>query len=217
MKLIIKYGLLVILLTQVFGCIKYDPGCPDVKPNFFHLDSNNLKQNPYHTKKIDSLVYISNKSDTLILVCTFRNENQWIGSDFTYISPDCGGKTTNTYHQAKYIVYDKSINSISRFFRVNHSKQGFTGFDENENKNLVNTIWFGFDNLNFFIHDFEISNPSNITYSSKLTFNNREFTDLIWKYPSDSTLGKGYFNIELGLVHIVDNRNSTEWTLHYAK
>lgn len=209
----------IIFLTfilQIGACKKYSP-CADKNPNRYYLDTNNLKQNPYHSKNFDSLVYISDNNDTLILICTTRNKNEWVGSDYIFLSPDCGGKTAQTYHQANYIVYNKSINTISRFFMVNHTKQGFTGFDESENKNLNNTIWFSFNNLNFFISAFEISNPSYISYIQKSTFNNREFTELTWKHPSDSSLGKAYFNKEFGLVHIVDNRTAKKWTLYHAE
>ena len=201
---IYRYVLTLFSLILILGCSKSDSPC-NQGFRYICLDSENLKQNPYYTKHIESLVFYSDKGDTMTLSCYQREEDVMVGADYYFVGPDCGGEIPYTYYQSKHILYNNPfVGNIGGYLQVYHHKQD-------------NTIYFKFAGLYFKVKDSDISNPNDNSYVQKITFHNTEFTDVVWKYTSDTTLGIGYFNRELGLVHIIDKKNNKQWTLKDAK
>lgn len=206
--------LTTIAISTCFSCGKDHSNCPEVIAKYSFLDSSNLRKNPYQYRNLDSLVYLSDMGDTLVLHKS-ASQNEWVGGDYNGGGMDCGNVPT-CYYEEKSIFYDKSL-VWQGYFRVFHGKRGFVGLPESENKNLGNTISFGFNSLSFRFKDSDVDNPLASIYLKSVTFNNRIFNDVIRSYVNnaDSNQSQIYYNKDYGVVHIVDKTNNTNWTLQY--
>lgn len=206
------YKYLFIMLYLAFACKRTNP-CMEVNPVNYYLDSVSLSKNPYYTERFDTLIYVSNKGDSMKLHC-FKRSEVMVEGDFSMFSPDCGGWEALSRYQLKNFEY-KTINNS--YIQVAHTRRGFPGYTESGNDLLENVIRINFNWKYYYLGDSEVGNPNVSTFSEKITFNNITYTDVIWKYATDTTWGKIYFNKDFGIVHIDDKRNGKEWTLLHAE
>jgi hypothetical protein len=194
--------LLLLLIASLFAC-KPEESIPD-KHNYNYLTAEQLFKTPYFTNPaFDTLSFVSNQNDTVVFAKTRVDSGWYREIDFN------PGVEYTSYRYYQQISANYQTIKGEGSFGVVHCKKGHTF-----NSIASDFVKFSYNDYNFYLNDRFLGINHKVIIDSML-LNNKKYYQVTEFFNNwvDSISVRAYINIDYGVFHILENKNSKNWIL----